>query len=163
MRAIDFGLLLLVASAIGVTPTARGAHVRDLGFHSADGNIGCWIQRDASLNAYRSPPELSVRCVPKARGWTPHWRDCRDIGRIEYFYVTPTVGRGIHQYGCTGGVPWDLEPTGTRGPWDARSLRAGQRISSGTFTCRALSASKIACTNRSGHGFSVSRKSFRLF
>jgi hypothetical protein len=101
--------------------------------------------------------------VVKARSWTPLWRECRDTSPIEYFYVTPTARRGTHRYSCTGGVPWNLDPTGTRDPWGYRSLGTGHSISTGAFTCRGLWPSTISCVNRSGHGFSVGRERFRLF
>lgn len=150
---------LVAASALHAAAPGSGATLappqNDLGFHSVDGNIGCWIQRDTDLY-----PELSARCMPRARAWVPRWRDCRDISNIEYFSVSPTARRGRHEYTCTGGVPWYLP---TRTPWQARVLRPGQSVSWGDLTCQAMSTSQIRCQNRLRHGFSVSRQRFRLF
>jgi hypothetical protein len=150
----------LAAAGGGTQPYPPGT--RDLGFHSADGNVGCWIERDASRNRERRPQALTTRCVVKQRSWTPHWVDCRDISPIEYFYVTPTAVRGTHAYGCAGGVPWNLDATGTLDPWHAQLLAPNQSISAAGFRCLALSAAEIRCTNTAGHGFVVGRAAYSL-
>jgi hypothetical protein len=135
---------------------------RDLGFHSADGNVGCWIQRDASLTKYQKPPVLTARCVVHERNWTARWTDCRDISKIEYFYVAPTATIGTHEYGCTGGVPWNLDSTGSLDPWHAQPLNPGRSVNAVGFQCTATSAAEIRCTNTGGHGFAVGRTAFKL-
>jgi hypothetical protein len=135
---------------------------RDLGFRSKDGNVGCWIQRDASLAKYSKPAVLTARCVVHERSWSPKWPDCHDISEIEYFYVTQRAAKGTHEYGCTGGVPWNLDSSGTADPWHAQPLYPGQSIDAAGFHCTATSAAEIRCTNASVHGFFVSRARFQL-
>ena len=135
-------LLLVSVAALALAGTA----VADLAipFRTPSGNIGCYYTSNRDLRA-------SLRCdirsglkprPPKPRNCPLDWGDSYELA--------PT-GRAL--YTCHGDTA--IDPT-------SRVLKYGTRWSRGGFTCASRKAG-LRCSNRSGHGFFLSRAhSFRF-
>ena len=135
-------LLLVSVAALALAGTA----VADLAipFRTPSGNIGCYYMSSRSLQA-------TLRCdirsglkprPPKPRNCPLDWGDSYELA--------PT-GRAL--YTCHGDTA--IDPT-------SRVLKYGTRWSRGGFTCASRKAG-LRCSNRSGHGFFLSRAhSFRF-
>ena len=142
MSRNGFVSLLAIAVAAIVTAGCGSADetVTNLtGFTSPTGNIGCYIDRK------------SVRCDIGDRDWEPPRapKSC-DLDWGNAFNLRAT---GHASRLCVGDTAVD-----PRSP----TLAYGRTWSRGGFTCKASTAG-LRCTNRSGHGFFLSRSSQRLF
>jgi hypothetical protein len=111
-------------------------------FRSPTGNIGC-VMLDGT-----------ARCDISHRSWAPPSRPASCPQEVD-FGQGLIVGRtGAGGFVCAGDTA--LDPTGT-------ALHYGTASVEGTFTC-VSATSGVTCTNGAdGHGFFISRQSYRLF
>jgi hypothetical protein len=127
----------LVAMAFLVAPAAAHASLR--AFHTPSGNIGCeaygrYLRCDIGRKSWHVKP-LPVSTCPLASG--------------DSFTMT---GTSRPYWTCHGDTALHL----------GSSLRYGSTWRSGPFTC-ASRLSGLTCKNRAGHGFFLSRQSYRTF
>jgi len=129
-------LLLAVLTVLGLPVVAgadRSARARLEFFRLPSNNIGCLLSTGPTV----------LRCdilsgvKPKPRG--------RCDGDWTGYSMRPSGTSGPT---CAGDTVLDMK---------ARVLRYGQTWRRAGFTCRS-SAAGLRCTNRTGHGFSISRQ-----
>jgi hypothetical protein len=129
-------LLLVSVAALALAGTA----VADLAipFRTPSGNIGCYYMSSRSLQAtLRCDIRSGLKPAPsKPKSCTLDWGDSYELA--------PT---GRARFTCHGDSA--IDPT-------SRILRYGTRWSRGGFTCTSRKAG-LRCSNRSGHGFYLSR------
>src|SRR5690348_3603722 len=129
-------LLLVSVAALARAGTA----VADLAipFRTPSGNIGCYYTSNRNLQArLRCDIRSGLKPAPaKPKGCPPGWGD-----RYE---LAPTGRAGLPLPGDTAIGP------------ASRILRYGTGLSRGGFTCTSRKAG-LRCSNRSGHGFYLSR------
>ncbi len=135
--AVAGGLILMGSGTVGAQSTPG----RLTSFNTPSGNIGCiafghYLRCDISKKDWRAPRPKSP---------------CRLV-RGDSLTMTGT-GRPV--WTCHGDTA--LAPRGSR-----RALAYGSRWHWGPFTCASRIAG-LTCTNRKGHGFFLSRQSYRLF
>jgi hypothetical protein len=140
LRGLAGGLVVAGVLAIGVA-TAAAHSTKVVLFKTPSGNIGC---------IYSSGPDY-LRCdirsglVPKP----PHPQDCG-----EAYGDSVSMNRTSRPHlVCHGDTALDPK---------ARALAYGTSIHVGPFTCRSRT-SGLTCSNAAGHGFFLSRQSYRLF
>jgi hypothetical protein len=110
-------------------------------FHSPSGNIGC-IADDSSGH-------WELRCDVGQRNWEgPRPRGC-DLDSGD------AVGLS-----ASGRPYWICHGDTALG--EGRVLEYGSTWGAGPFTCTSSTAG-VTCRNRAGHGFFLSRQSYRLF
>jgi hypothetical protein len=126
--------------------TLAGPAAADLAipFRTPSGNIGCYYTSNRDLGA-------TLRCdirtglkprPPKPKSCTLDWGDS--------FELAPTGRARLTCHGDTA-----IDPT-------SRVLQYGTRWSRGGFTCTSRKTG-LRCSNRSGHGFFLSRaRSYRF-
>jgi len=123
-----------------VTSTTRGPDLGLTSFRSPSSNIGCEV--DAS----------ATRCDIKERSWAPPPKPAGcdlDWGQGIEISGTETPG-----FVCAGDTA--LDPS-------AAVLNYGQRTRQGSIVCESQPAG-VTCTNEAGgHGFFLSRDSYRIF
>ena len=128
----------------GMAPPGAGAAKLKLGprhFQTPSGNIGCFVSR------------RDARCDIREREWepTPEPKSCKKIG-LDYGQGI-AVGRDHAEFVCAG-------DTVLGGP---DTLAYGQNSRRGLFRCHS-GPRGVTCTNaENGHGFFISRQSFRIF
>jgi hypothetical protein len=107
-------------------------------FHTPSGNIGCIVFSG------------HLRCDIAQKSWKGPGQSasCR-LDRGDSFTMNAT-GRPL--WTCHGDTVLHL----------GRSLGYGATWHSGAFTCASASAG-LTCTNRRGHGFFLSRETYRTF
>jgi hypothetical protein len=130
-------LVALAALALGFAASAAAGSVV-IQFHTPSGNIGCLY-----ASGFGGAPSLrcDIRSGLKPRPARPgncdlDWGDSYEMRVTGSAYVT-----------CHGDTAIDPK---------ARVLRYGQKWSRSGFTCLSRTAG-LRCTNRSGHGFFLSR------
>jgi hypothetical protein len=131
---------LIGAALLSIGPAASSADAAALVFfHLPSKNIGCALDGSflrCDVNQFTNPrPARPKSCD-------------LDYGNAFGLHATGRASRL-----CVGDTAVD-----PRSP----TLRYGSTWSRGGFTCKA-SAAGLRCTNRSGHGFFLSRTSQRLF
>jgi hypothetical protein len=129
-------VFLVAVAALALAGTAAADIA--IPFRTPSGNIGCYYTSNRDLKP-------SLRCdirsglkprPPKPRHCPLDWGDS---------YVLAAIGRALLT--CHGDTA--VDPS-------ARVLKYGARWSRGGFTCTSRKAG-LRCTNRSGHGFFLSR------
>ena len=109
------------------------------GFQSPSGNIGCYIDKSGA------------RCDIKHRSWSPppapKW--CKlDYGQ----------GAAVDKHGKAG-----LVCAGDTALNNGPKLGYGHSITKGRFRCVSKTSGMRCVNRRDGHGFFISRQSYRLF
>ena len=132
---------LALAAALALVPAA-GAQPAFPGFQTPSGNIHCAVYDDPG-------PTLRCDVLNYAGPRPPKPRGC-DLDWGSSFFVAAT---GRAAVGCVGDTVAD--PRYPR-------LAYGRTWALRGFSC-ASSATGLRCTNRSGHGFALSRASARTF
>ena len=133
-------LLLLSTLAIGaaLAPGASAA-TSPTAFQSPSRNIGCIVSAG------------SARCDIRARDWAPPAKPAScpvDYGQGRVVGATSTRGRFV----CAG-------DTALGGPG---VLPYGRSVRRGSITCTSRTTG-VTCKNKRGHGFLISRGSYRRF
>jgi hypothetical protein len=143
LRPAVVALVAATALALGGAP-ALGRGEAFVQFRTPSGNIGCGYGSVAGERRFLRCDILSgIRPLP------PKPRDCR-----EDWGTAISLGRtGRASLICVGDTVLDLR---------SRILRYGQLWRRGGFTCSSR-ATGLTCTNRSRHGFVLSRERSRLF
>lgn len=119
-------------------------------FVSPSGNIFCLFQPESRWDGRIYPPYLHCEINRFTQtNLRPPDQDC-DGDWGGQFTLAPT---GVTEMGCYG----DTQVIG-----DAPVLGYGSALSAHGITCRS-ETSGVTCTNRDGHGFSLSRARQRLF
>jgi hypothetical protein len=108
-------------------------------FQTPSGNIACGLARQ------------SARCDIKDRSWTPPPKPASCP--LDWGQGLVVSGSGKGQVVCAGDTV--LNP-------DAPVLDYGERAGVGGVVCDSES-SGVTCTSGAGHGFFISRESYRLF
>lgn len=126
-------VLLLV---LALPPAAARA---DFGFQSPSGRIKC------SANARIS----SIACAAPR----PERNSC-DRAPFAFASVKTTGRADIRPNGCFGGIPVF--------PYGGRTIPYGKSVRAFGIRCRSTTRG-MTCTNRSDHGFSISRHRLRRF
>jgi len=142
VRALSFALASAALVAAVVAASALAAPFP--GVRTPTHNITCAVTPaalhcDIAQASYRT--RLQKGCIAPPTGLDWHG-----------FELTPT-GKGAIT--CSGGVL-------VMGPVRYVTLRYGHIWHNGTYTCRSR-ISGLTCTNRAGHGLSLSRASYRTF
>lgn len=134
--------LLVAAVALGAAPAARADSFH--AFRMPSGNVGCML-----VEISGEQPSLRCDVLSGLRPMPPKPRSCQlDWG------VSVSMGdRGRASVGCVGDTV--MVP-------GARVLAYGTRWRHGGIACVSR-ASGLTCTNRSGHGWVLSRERSRLF
>lgn len=128
----------------GMVPLEAGAARVKIGphhFQTPSGNIGCFVSR------------RDARCDIRERDWepTPEPKSCRKIG-LDYGQGI-AVGSDHAEFVCAGDTVLGGQDT----------LAYGQNSRRGLFRCHS-GPRGVTCTNAAnGHGFFISRQSFRIF
>jgi hypothetical protein len=119
--------------ALAFVAPAEAAFVQ---FRTPSANIGC---------AWASDHGGYLRCdiLSGLKPRPPKARDCK----LDWGYGFQLAPTGRATYVCAGDTAVDRR---------ARVLRYGSKWSRGGFTCTSRLAG-LRCTNKSGHGFSLSR------
>ena len=126
-------LLALVALAVPASASAGS-------FQSPSRNIGCYISK--GLGARCDIRHREWKAPPKPKGCELDWGFGLVVGEVE---------RGAMV--CAGDTALGMGPV----------LAYGRSISEGRYTC-ASRRSGMRCVNRrSGHGFEISRQTYRRF
>ena len=136
---------VLAAAALAASALAASALSAPLpGVRTPTHNITCAVTPaalhcDIAQASYRT--RLQKGCIAPPTGLDWHG-----------FELTPS-GKGAIT--CSGGVL-------VMGPVRYVTLRYGRTWRNGTYTCRSR-LTGLTCTNRAGHGLSLSRASYRTF
>jgi hypothetical protein len=136
------GVVLLLVPAGGCWNVSQGdaaalaATFRS--FHTPSGNIGCYAD-----GGY-------LRCDIGQKSWQGPPRPASCMGAYGDSFIMTATGRP--RWGCHG-------DTALR---SGHALRYGATWRSGAFTCTSR-LNGLTCTNRAGHGFFLSRQSYRTF
>jgi hypothetical protein len=135
MRRILRPLVLSAALAAFAVPAVAQAGP----FQSPSGNIGCYIAK------------WGVRCDIRHRSWTPPPKpgNCE----LDWGQGTAVEKHGRAGIVCAGDTTLDQGPV----------LLYGHAISKGRFRCVSRSSGMRCVNRRNGHGFVLSRESYRLF
>jgi hypothetical protein len=139
LRRLTLGLSMLVLAA----GSASGRSAAFVQFHTPSRNIGCGYGAVGS-----APPFLRCDILSGFKPTPPKPRRCGDD-----WGTGVSMGRtGRAGLICISDTVIDIR---------SRVLRYGQTWRRGGFTCVSR-ASGLTCTNRSGHGFFLSRERSRL-
>ena len=110
-------------------------------FQTPAGNIGCIV-----FNS-------TVRCDIKSRTWNPPARPASCPSEVD-FGQGIEVGTAAARVVCAGDTALNSQ---------AKDLPDGEKASSGSLECTSA-GEEITCTNSStGHGFTMSSSSYKLF
>ena len=140
MRLLASIALLAAAPAVAATPAQGGRELDTLvTFNSPSRNIGCQLT------------DVRARCDISKRDWSPPPKPSSCDGDFGQGLRVSRYGRR-GRFMCAG----DTALGGERVLADGRSLRRGR------LTCTSRQ-SGITCRNRRGHGFRISRESYRIF
>lgn len=137
MRQLPRFALICTLGAVGLGPAAASA--RTGLFQSPTGNIGCYISTsytrcDIAVHDWPTPPKPANCDVDYGGGL--------DVG---------LHGRG--GFVCAGDTALHQGPV----------LAYGKRRSAGRFTCTSRAVGMTCRNRRNGHGFFLSRQSYRRF
>lgn len=133
-RVLSAGLLAAAAFAVSVSAADASS------FLTPSGNIGCYVLKD------------SARCDVKARSWrAPAKPRACDLEWGDAIGVGPQSRKA--SFVCHGDTARDPR---------ARRLAYGRTIKVGPMRCTSRTDG-VRCANALGHGFFVSRQSYRLF
>jgi hypothetical protein len=126
--------------ASDATSTTRGADLTLTSFRAPSSNIGCEV--DAN----------NTRCDIRERSWAPPPKPAGcDLDWGQGIQIS---GADKPQFVCAGDT--SLDPA-------ASVLAYGQRTRQGSIVCESAPAG-VTCTNEaSGHGFFLSRDTYRIF
>jgi hypothetical protein len=140
-RRVLRGLILAVACAAAVAATASAATAKTVLFKTPSGNIGC---------EYSTGPDY-LRCDIGSglKPRPPQPQDCQE----DYGDSVSMNKTGRPHYVCHGDT--------TRDP-RAKAVAYGTTITVGPFKCTSK-ITGLTCRNASGHGWFLSRQSYRLF
>ena len=128
---------LLVVLALGLILAGSASADVFLAFRTPSGNIGCTFNSGLTPATLRCDIRSGLRPRPtKPRGCDLDWGDSYELRLRERAAITC--------HGDTAIVP------------RSRVLRYGTRWRRGGFTCTSR-VTGLRCTNRSGHGFFLSR------
>jgi hypothetical protein len=128
--------LVLVVLALTLPATAGAALVQ---FRTPSANIGCVASSDPALGG----PYLRCDILSGLKPKPARPRGCN----LDWGFGFELHATGRAKTVCAGDTAVDRR---------AKVLRYGQKWSRSGFTCRS-SVRGLRCTNRSGHGFSLSR------
>ncbi len=141
MRRASVAALVLAVAIAAVVSSASASASRIAFFRTPSGNIGCIAATDPT--ALRCDIKSGLRPKPA----TP--KDCR----LAYGDSLEMTATGRPGYTCHGDTV--LDPR-------ARVLAYGKTFTFGPFRCTSQSAG-LTCRNRAGHGWFLSRASYRRF
>jgi hypothetical protein len=147
--------LFLAGMLAGVTPASSsqptgatsavssgaGEHYTYRSFVTPSGNIRC--------AAWRSGGKWSMRCDVYEHFWTAPPGSCPDFG--DYGSFLGMSKRGWPEFICASDA---IDATNT--------LYYGQKWRAGPFKCKSRS-SGLKCRNKKGHGWFLSRETYRTF
>jgi hypothetical protein len=133
--------LIAVAVAVTAGVAATGAaSAQAASFQTPTGNIGCYVLKDYA------------RCDIVTRDWRGPKRPAScDLEWGDAIGISPKGRRGT--FVCHGDTARDPH---------ARKLAYGHSLSAGSMRCRSRTDG-VRCTNNAGHGFFISRQSYRRF
>lgn len=130
-------LTVLLTGLLAAPSAARAQEL--VGFRTPSGNIGC--QLDAS----------AARCDIRARDWSPPRKPAGcELDYGQGLTISRTGSRG--RFVCAGDTALGAGTT----------LAYGRTIRRGGISCTSR-RSGVTCTNARGHGFRLSRESYRRF
>lgn len=137
-RVIRFGVLFAAVAAVAAAPAAA----KIVSFQTPSRNIGCIGETAAAGN--------TVRCDIRVRNWSPppRPRGCT----LDWGQGLTLDARGRARFVCAGDTALN----------NGRRLAYGTSIRIGTIVCRSR-VTGLTCTNRRGHGFTLSRQRARRF
>jgi hypothetical protein len=122
------------------TSTTRGPDLGLTSFQSPSSNIGCEVNASAT------------RCDIKERSWAPPPKPSNCD--LDWGQGIEISGSDMPSFACAGDTAFDPS---------ASVLAYGQRTRQGSIVCDSEQAG-VTCTNEaSGHGFFLSRDSYRIF
>jgi uncharacterized protein DUF6636 len=133
---------LLAITLAAVLGGATRPHATLRSFHLPSGNVGCIA--DDEVEGWE------LRCDISERSWRgpARPRNCD----LDYGDALAMAGTGRPYWVCHGDTVLGQGPV----------LRYGQSWRAGPFTCLSQVAG-LTCSNRNGHGFFLSRASYRVF
>lgn len=130
---------LACTATLGAGAVAAGG-AQAAAFRSPTGNIGCIVLRDVA------------RCDIAKRDWRAPQRPAGcDLAWGDAISISPGGRRGA--FVCHGDTARDPH---------ARTLAYGHSVAAGTLRCTSRTDG-VRCTNRKGHGFFISKQSYRRF
>lgn len=140
MRRLGVISLLVLGLTATTAPAAPRVYLM---FRTPSGNIGCGYASDSSGTSLRCDIRTELKPKPpKPAGCDLDWGDSYELGV-----------RGRATVTCHGDTAIDPR---------ARALKYGTRWSRGGFTCLSK-VTGLRCTNRSRHGFFMSKqRSYRF-
>jgi hypothetical protein len=140
-RSVLRGLIAVAVCAFAVAATASAATAKTVLFKTPSGNIGC---------IYSTGPDY-LRCDIGSglKPRPPHPQDCEG----EYGDSVSMSRTSRPRYVCHGDTARDPR---------AKAVAYGRSITVGPFRC-ASAVTGLTCRNASGHGWFLSRQSYRLF
>lgn len=128
------------AALLAATVLAPPAAAKYKGFETPSGNIGCYVDTTGG-----------ARCDIAERDWRPPPRPASC--ELDYGQGISVNRSGRGHFLCAGDTALGAGPV----------LAYGKSVSAGRYTCTSR-RSGVTCRNgRSGHGFFISRASYRLF
>lgn len=131
----------LLAAFVFVLEPAAGASAEFKPFRSPSGNIGCYVDTSAG-----------ARCDIAERDWTVS-RPAGCPSDMDFGQGLIVTRRGRGHVVCAGDTALGA----------GKILAYGRSVSAGRYTCTSRT-SGVTCRNgKSGHGFFISRASYRLF
>jgi uncharacterized protein DUF6636 len=136
LAAVGLAVGLAGPSAAIPTKCVHGLHQ----FQSPSGNIGCEIARRV------------VRCDIKSRAWTPPPKPANCD--LDYGQGLAVGRHGKGSFVCAGDTA--LDPS-------AHKLRYGRSIRDARMRCVSKRTGMRCANHRTGHGFFLSRESYRRF
>jgi len=128
---IGLGLLLIAMAVMGAAQARESVYVT---FRMPSGNIACGYSTDSG--------PVTLRCDILS-GMKP-----RPRGSCELDWTGLSMGRGTARPTCAGDTVYDRK---------APLLKYGNVWKRGLFTCVSLLIG-LTCTNRTGHGFFLSKE-----
>jgi hypothetical protein len=130
----------IVVGSIGVSgPAGAATHLRQ--FQTPSGNIGCVLSNRFGTEA---------RCDIGNRDWkTPKKPASCDLDYGNGVFIG---ARGRAHFLCAGDTALHAGP----------KIAYGRTVRLTPFACK-VSTTGVRCTNAHGHGFSISRQSYRFF
>ena len=127
-------------STAGVPMPTRTVHLTN--FRSPSGNIGCVIL------------DGTARCDISQRMWVPPSRPASCPKEVDFGQGLLLESTGAGRFVCAGDTA--LDPTGTALPYGSASVE-------GSFSCVSETTGVTCSSAADGHGFFISRQSYRLF
>jgi hypothetical protein len=138
--ALKPNLRRFAAAPLALLAVAACASVAAAGpFQSPSGNIGCYALKTA------------VRCDIRHREWKPPPKPARCP--LDWGQGVSVGAKGRAHIVCAGDTTLGV----------GRKLPYGRSIAKGPFRCVSMRSGMRCVNRRSGHGFFLSRKRYRLF